>query len=127
MLPLHRREDDAGWASADWQLRRGRIVLLDGDSPAGLRLPLDSISWQPPRADVPRPTRWPPRGPLRTEPEEPTPIDRGGRRLRRTTAMVAQVRDGLLYVFLPPTEELEHFVDLIAGSRRPPPRSDCPW
>ena len=49
MLPLHRRDDDLGWASADWRLRRGRIVLLDGDSPAGLRLPLDAISWKPPR------------------------------------------------------------------------------
>ena len=46
MLPLHRREDDTGWASADWRLRRGRIVL-EGQSPAGLRLPLDSISWHP--------------------------------------------------------------------------------
>ena len=49
VLPLHRRDDDSGWASADWQLRRGRIVLLEGDSPAGLRLPLNSISWHPPR------------------------------------------------------------------------------
>ena len=49
VLPLHRREDELGWASADWRLRRGRIVLLAGDSPAGLRLPLDSISWEPPR------------------------------------------------------------------------------
>ena len=48
VLPLHRRDDDSGWASADWQLRRGRIVLLEGDSPAGLRLPLNSISWEPP-------------------------------------------------------------------------------
>jgi transglutaminase-like putative cysteine protease len=48
VLPLHRRDDDTGWASADWRLRRGRIVLLDGDSPAGLRLPLDAISWEPP-------------------------------------------------------------------------------
>ena len=37
----------------DWRLRRGRIVLLEGDSPAGLRLPLDSISWRPPRASHP--------------------------------------------------------------------------
>jgi len=50
VLPLHRRDDDLGWASANWRLRRGRIVLLEGDSPAGLRLPLDSISWKPPRA-----------------------------------------------------------------------------
>ena len=49
VLPLHRRDDDLGWASANWRLRRGRIVLVDGDSPAGLRLPLDSISWKPPR------------------------------------------------------------------------------
>src|SRR3984893_9228350 len=48
VLPLHRRDDDSGWASANWQLRRGRIVLLEGDSPAGLRLPLNSISWHPP-------------------------------------------------------------------------------
>ena len=52
VLPLHRRDDDLGWASADWRLRRGRIVLIEGDSPAGLRLPLDSISWQPPRASL---------------------------------------------------------------------------
>ena len=30
VLPLHRADDDSGWASADWRLRRGRIVLLDG-------------------------------------------------------------------------------------------------
>ena len=53
LLPVHRRDDDAGWASADWRLRRGRVVLLDGDSPAGLRLPLGSISWQPPRPSLP--------------------------------------------------------------------------
>ena len=49
VLPLHRRDDDGGWASADWRLRRGRIVLVDGESPAGLRLPLNAISWKPPR------------------------------------------------------------------------------
>ena len=113
VLPLHRRDDDTGWASADWRLRRGRVVLLEGDSPAGLRLPLDSISWRPPRPSLPA-----------------DPIATGGRELPAdpqpgeaaldepdtapTTAMVAEVRDGLLYIFLPPTEELEHFVDLIA-------------
>src|SRR6202008_3404806 len=49
VLPLHRRADDLGWASADWRLRRGRDVFLVVDSPAGLRLPLDSISLKPPR------------------------------------------------------------------------------
>ena len=65
----------SGWASADWRLRRGRIVLLEGDSPAGLRLPLDSISWQPPRAVASTPTRWPVAAAL--------PADDRGRAARR--------------------------------------------
>ena len=113
VLPLHRREDDAGWASADWRLRRGRIVLLEGESPAGLRLPLDSISWHPPRATIP------------ADPLEVTDdaywgdIDQAYADVEDAdtapiTALVAEVRDGFLYVFLPPTDALEHFVDLIA-------------
>ncbi len=117
VLPLHRRDDESGWASADWQLRRGRIVLLDGDSPAGLRLPLDSISWEPPRITHPAdPTQR--RGALlsaRTAaldtPKEVAPVEEAEG--LPTTAMVAEVRDGLVYVFMPPTEELDHFVDLV--------------
>ena len=118
VLPLHRREDDAGWASADWRLRRGRIVLVDGDSPAGLRLPLDSINWRPPRTTFPA-------DPLATAgadlPVEAEPDDavleqdlEDDDTSPPPTAMVAEVRDGLLYVFIPPTDALEHFVDLIA-------------
>ena len=47
VIPLHRLPDESGWASANWRLRRGRIVLTSGDSPAGLRLPLDAIAWEP--------------------------------------------------------------------------------
>ncbi|SON63581.1 hypothetical protein MSIMFI_05112 [Mycobacterium simulans] len=124
VLPLHRRADGQGWASAGWRLRRGRIVLLEGDSPAGLRLPLDSISWLPPRAsfDVdpisvgyalpPDPVGL---GAVMEEPETAP-----------TTAMVAEVRDGLLYIFLPPTEALEHFIDLIARVEASAAAADCP-
>jgi len=113
VLPLHRREDDAGWASADWRLRRGRIVLLEGESPAGLRLPLDSISWHPPRVTIPA-------DPLEVtddeswDDNEQAYADVEDADTAPITALVAQVRDGLLYVFLPPTDALEHFVDLIA-------------
>lgn len=110
VLPLHRREDDIAWSSADWQLRRGRIVLLEGDSPAGLRLPLTSISWRPPRPSIPAdPLEKRPALRVGAEPDadvaedDATPI----------TAVVAEVRDGLLHIFLPPTEQLEHFVDLV--------------
>ena len=111
VLPLHRREDEQGWASADWRLRRGRIVLLDGDSPAGLRLPLDSINWNPPRPSHAQDPLTP-RGPLAADTERgPAEVDDSDD--APTTAMVTQIRDDLLHVFLPPTEALEDFVDLV--------------
>ncbi len=122
VLPVHRRDDNLGWASANWRLRRGRIVLLEGESPAGLRLPLDSISWKRPRPSFEvDPTTV--GDALSTEstsavledPETSPP-----------TAMVAEVRDGLLYIFMPPTEALEHFVDLIARVEAAAAKAGCP-
>ncbi|MBN3507956.1 transglutaminase family protein [Mycolicibacterium septicum] len=122
VLPLHRRADGSGWASADWQLRRGRIVLTEGDSPAGLRLPLDAISWHPPRpsydADpLSRGTD------VRAEPDEAElePADDAP-----TTALVAEIRSGFLYVYLPPTEELDDFVDLVARIESAAAKLDTP-
>ena len=123
VLPLHRRDDDVGWASANWRLRRGRIVLIEGDSPAGLRLPLNSISWKPPRAsfdvdpltvghELAEPATS---EAVVTDPETAPP-----------TAMVTEVRGGLLYIFVPPTEALEHFVDLIARIEAAAAKADCP-
>ena len=113
VLPLHRRDDDSGWASADWRMRRGRIVLIGGDSPAGLRLPLDSISWRPP---TPRFPDDPLAAADRELPfgAEPGQADIDDSDTAPTTALVAEVRDGFLHLFLPPTEALEHFVDLVA-------------
>jgi uncharacterized protein (DUF2126 family) len=126
VLPLHRRDDDSGWASADWQLRRGRIVLLDGDSPAGLRLPLDSISWQPPeppfQAD---PLAKRARLPVAPEPDDALLEDVEDAEAVPVTAMVAQIRDGLLYIFVPPTEALEDFVDLITRIEAAAAKVDC--
>ncbi|MCI4676164.1 transglutaminase family protein [Candidatus Mycolicibacterium alkanivorans] len=112
VLPIHRREDDTGWASADWRLRRGRIVLLEGDSPAGLRLPLSSISWRPPRATFPRDPLAGGGDRLPVDPEDPDAVLEDSE-TAPTTAMVAEIRDGLLYVFMPPTDALEDFVDLV--------------
>jgi uncharacterized protein (DUF2126 family) len=123
VLPLHRRDDDLGWASANWRLRRGRIVLLEGDSPAGLRLPLRSISWKPPRASfdvdplsVGRELAAEPAAgdAVVTDPDTAPP-----------TAMVAEVRDGLLHIFVPPTEALEHFVGLVARVEAAAAEANC--
>jgi uncharacterized protein (DUF2126 family)/transglutaminase-like putative cysteine protease len=125
VLPLHRRADDSGWASADWQLRRGRIVLLEGDSPAGLRLPLNSISWHPPppshHADpLTRSTTLP----IDTEAAAAAVVEDAD--AAPTTAMVAEIREGLLYIYMPPTDELEHFIDLISRVEAAAAKAECP-
>jgi uncharacterized protein (DUF2126 family)/transglutaminase-like putative cysteine protease len=124
VLPLHRRDDDAGWASADWRLRRGRVVLVEGDSPAGLRLPLASISWRPPRASFMVDPGTVTDALAAAADAEDAELDES--ETAPTTALVAEVRDGLLYVFLPPTEALEHFVDLIARIEAAAAKADSP-
>jgi uncharacterized protein (DUF2126 family)/transglutaminase-like putative cysteine protease len=124
VLPLHRAEDDSGWASSDWKLRRGRIVLLEGDSPAGLRLPLSSISWNPPRMTFQAdPLTRPLELPAATEPVDAILDDSA---TAPTTAVVAEVRGGVLYVFLPPTSALEDFVDLVARVEAAAAAAGCP-
>ncbi len=46
-MPLRRSAGGsrAGWESGPWFLRREHCYLIPGDSPMGLRLPLDSLPW----------------------------------------------------------------------------------
>ncbi|NKE29364.1 transglutaminase, partial [Mycobacterium tuberculosis] len=101
-----------------------RIVLLEGDSPAGLRLPLDSISWRPPRASFDAD----PVAVRSTLPAEPH-TDRAvveDPETAPTTALVAEVRGGLVHIFLPPTDALEHFIDLVARVEAAATTANCP-
>ena len=45
VLPLARVTEGAPWRSGPWLLRNERCYLVPGDSPLGLRLPLDSLPW----------------------------------------------------------------------------------
>ena len=47
VLPLQRTmtSDDPQWVSGPWFLRDETLYLIPGDSPMGLRLPLDSLPW----------------------------------------------------------------------------------
>ena len=47
VLPIQRawRTHEPVWVSGPWFLRAERLYLMPGDSPMGLRLPLDSLPW----------------------------------------------------------------------------------
>ena len=47
VLPIRRsgNKQFPGWVSGPWFLKSERLLLFPGDSPMGLRLPLDSLPW----------------------------------------------------------------------------------
>lgn len=49
VLPLQRQwwQAKARWSSGPWPTRAPQLFLLPGDSPIGLRLPLDALPWVP--------------------------------------------------------------------------------
>ena len=131
-VPLHRAPDGRAWATTRWTTRRGRVLLVPGTSPAGLRLPLASISWTAGRGAAERPamTRLPPL-PAAPPPVEPVPSDSGAAvsaapappprakvtsvKAAPTTALCVEERDGHVFVFLPPVEEIEPALELLAA------------
>jgi uncharacterized protein (DUF2126 family) len=112
VLPLIPSWFGEGWASPAWRTRRGRLVLVPGESPAGSRLPLDALSWIDPeyageesyiRAGTP---------PTETD-DHPRAVvvDPDARPARR--ALVIEAREGFVHVFLPPLEKLGKFLELV--------------
>ncbi|CAA0093073.1 putative protein [Halioglobus japonicus] len=133
VIPLERStgwpvaEAQKSWRSSLWPLRRERITLIPGDSPMGLRLPLNELPEVAKKADRVAPQRDPfePRAPLAkradmqfAEPQE-NPEDDSADTVEYEkvvrTAMCIEVRKGRLYVFMPPLEYLEDYVELIAA------------
>ena len=52
-LPLGWDHDAGRWTSSPWTFRRSHMFLLPGDSPMGLRLPLDALVWEKPELRQP--------------------------------------------------------------------------
>ncbi len=117
------------WKSERWATRRGGLFLIPGDSPAGFRLPLGALDhlqaddyphvlpMDPFAAHAALPAREPVQQP-RTGEAAFQPVPRGaglmpGGPVR--TALTVEPRDGHLYVFLPPVESADEFVDLVAA------------
>ena len=105
--------DDAGnhWRSCPWPTRHGRLIAIPGDSPMGLRLPLDSLPYATeqalyrPQADPFAPD---------SEPPEPQPAPKEMTAMIRT-ALVVEPRNGGLFVFLPPLQSFYEYCNLISA------------
>jgi len=108
------------WESSPWPLKREHLYALAGDSPLGLRLPLDSLPQLLPEEMEPD---FPvdPFAPRDALPARRALAAQGGRVRGRKprevvkTALTLQVRGGHLYVFMPPCERLEAYVALLAA------------
>jgi uncharacterized protein (DUF2126 family)/transglutaminase-like putative cysteine protease len=112
VLPLIPSWFGEGWASPAWRTRRGRLVLIPGDSPAGSRLPLDTVSWTDP--DYAGEESYIRAGPSLTEMgDHPRAVVVDPREAPARTALVIQARDCFMHVFLPPLEKLEKFIELV--------------
>ncbi|MDA0962244.1 MAG: transglutaminase family protein, partial [Proteobacteria bacterium] len=133
------------WRSEKWKLRRGKVFLVPGDSAVGYRLPLGTLPYVPPSqfpytyVTDPSVERGllpdyhaeagpglPPTSPGHTQPVSaaqpgaPTqdvveqvlgPIGGAVR-----TALSVEPRDGRLCIFMPPVEDAEDYLDLLAAA-----------
>jgi uncharacterized protein (DUF2126 family)/transglutaminase-like putative cysteine protease len=141
VLPLKRAVEDGvrRWKTGRWFLRSDHLFLIPGDSPIGLRLPLDSLPWlDPETVDVEAPPDpfaplpdLPEASQLRASLRDGRAADgRGGvidgfrpvaqdismddpKQVR--TALAVEPRDGMLHVFLPPLYAVEDWLALVAA------------
>ncbi len=124
VLPLNYGED--AWASSSWEFRRGRLLLIPGDSPLGLRLPMDSLIENPehelalhPEPDLfataPKLKKFLKKATKRADNADELTIKNDPDSMFVRTAINIEVRNGKLYIFLPPLNHTSAFLDLIAS------------
>jgi len=151
VLPLEWR--GAGWQSCRWYFSNEKLQLFPGDSPLGFRLPLDSLPWVAP-GDVEQEFPKDPfaqREELASPAEQMSSSDASVKSSSKKTvaaktmarkkpaiksdsderkmfhtALCVEVREGRLYVFLPPLLHLEHYVALTAAVEASAEQLKCP-
>ena len=155
VLPVQRwnAADQGRWKSEQWSTRSGRVQLVPGDSPAGLRLPLASL---PHLEESERPIiqQRDPFAPLQPLPEPGAPpepedpyapvqqyVSNGAMDPRRRqqfveqgiaidgsvrTAISVEPRDGRLCVFMPPTESAADYLELLGAVEQTAAELDKP-
>jgi len=143
ILPIQRwnAKVQRSWRSERWSLRRGHLFLAPGDSPLGLRLPLNSLPWisasdypylhpQDPleqRQDLPdhrqlQETYVTPQSSVAQQDiREQIAIDGAVR-----TALAVEAREGKLCIFMPPVERLEDYLELVYAAELTAKELDLP-
>ena len=119
VLPLARRGGARRWQTEAWEMREGKIFLVQGDGSMGVRLPLAALPYVDPKEleEEPEPDPLAAPGPLPPYRALPGPGSmEQGRGIR--TALTVQPRDGRLYVYLPPLDRAEDWLSLVAAVER---------
>ncbi|QSZ41927.1 IMP dehydrogenase [Sulfurimonas aquatica] len=124
VLPLNYGEKE--WMSSGWAFRRAHLFLIPGDSPLGLRLPMSSLIENPENelATHPEPDLFAEVGKLdkfrkdakkRCKKADTITIENDPDAVFVRTALNIEIRKGKLYIFLPPLNHTEAFLELIAS------------
>ncbi|MGB7307290.1 MAG: transglutaminase family protein, partial [Burkholderiaceae bacterium] len=133
-LPVQRWQARASkWRSERWDVRTGKMIAAPGDSALGYRLPLGSLPWVPPaqypyihptdpsveQPDLPKSAANTSTDRVHSIPVAGVPTEAHGRNEQVAggpvirTAVTFEQRDGRLYVFMPPVEAFEDYLDLL--------------
>ena len=124
VLPLNKTEGK--WFSSEWTFRRNHIYLTPGNSPVGLRLPLNSLQQKPEHELFPiyEPDLFSKKKRLpsfrqvvskRYKDFIENGIPKNIPNYFVRTALCSEVRDGRLHLFLPPLEDAAYYLDLLAS------------
>jgi uncharacterized protein (DUF2126 family)/transglutaminase-like putative cysteine protease len=157
VLPLKWNHDTGEWQSCKWIFARNYLFLTPGNSPIGLRLPLDSLPVvtqesklqkverslfeELPKLDRYHETIADRYGHVREDATVEQKIKYQEKRAQEKqklngknatetideetkvlydvptirTALCVEAREGIIYIFLPPVDYLEHYLDLVAS------------
>ncbi len=96
----------APWHSSLWHFRGDHCFLVPGDSPLGLRLPLDSTPWIDPKDLVPPGEKVGTGGAPKVGESAKWVVK---------TAMCIEPRGGAIRVFMPPLDSLDDWFELVAA------------
>ncbi|QES90108.1 transglutaminase family protein [Rhizosphaericola mali] len=152
VIPIEWNYWNNTWLSCEWKFNRQHLFLIPGNSPIGLRLPLNSLpviskasskvtfERSPfeevttlPQFEEAITRRYGTVTPFEEAPKREIPIVTKEKEEKKKkepeeieedvlfeiqtikTAISIEIREGILYLFLPPVQYIEHYLDLIAS------------